>query len=694
MLKFEKGFKNPDRRYAIFPIIHGQTEEPVDIEKHDRLGFAGIVGNIKYSRNFPTDEKSWKDTEKGFRSYINKGMHTWIYDEKGYPSGTAGGYVTEKYPEYIAKGLYCFDYWRVITGPCQYRSDIPGDKLYKSVLVPIDGGEIIDVTDSLNENNVLYLDVPEGKFWLFSMSIRRLFDGTHCTQSYSEPRNYISLSDKKATEAFINCTHENYKKYLSDEFGKGILAMFTDEPSLVSWNGRTAVFPILPWLDTYPEDFEKKYGYEFYKACVSVVLNKGPEIVKRRCDFWEFIADSVADGYFGTIQKWCHENNLKSSGHMLREEVLQFHIPNYGSFMRSLKKFDWPGFDMLHTETGWLMRSDIIPQGRLVASVADINGEKESFTEFSDHYVRARNAVAPISMYYDSVNWHHAMGVNNFTSYYSWKQISDEDIVALNKYTARLGYLLRQGKRDSRIGVFYPEAAMWAAYTANIREGAVDDSPVVDELDRAFAETSWAVLHRQAEFDYIDSEIILKGKIKGEKLTYKDREYYVIALPCTRVLENSVMDKLIEFADNGGIVVFTVSQPEKCRETGESSEQVRKTAEYISKGKMHAVSVEGFGKLIDFNIDSKYKTIAIEKYQPNILSHVRIAETGERIIYLANMTGEEYNTALTVNGNYSEVYEANPESGEIKKKNAAFTNDRVVIDVTAHRNRCLLLIVK
>lgn len=37
MLKFEKGFKNPDRRYAIFPIIHGQTEEPVDIEKHDIL---------------------------------------------------------------------------------------------------------------------------------------------------------------------------------------------------------------------------------------------------------------------------------------------------------------------------------------------------------------------------------------------------------------------------------------------------------------------------------------------------------------------------------------------------------------------------------------------------------------------------------------------------------------------------------
>lgn len=695
MNKYENGFKNPDRKYAIYPIIHGKTADCEElVEKHNRLGFAGMVGNIAYNWQFPNDEKSWKDTEKGFRSYINKGMYTWIYDEKGYPSGTAGGYVTEKYPEYIAKGLYCFDYWRVINGPCQYRSDVPGDKLWKSVLVPVDGGEPIDVTSSLNGNNVLYLDVPEGKFWLFSMSIRRLFDGTHCTENYYEPRNYISLSDKKATQAFIECTHENYKKCLSDEFGKGIRAMFTDEPSLVSWNGRTAVFPILPWLDSYPKEFEKKYGYELYKACVAVVLNKGPEIIKRRCDFWEFIADSVAEGYFGTLQKWCHKNNLKSSGHMLREEVLQFHIPNYGSFLRSLKKLDWPGLDLLHTEIGGLMRSDIIPQGRLAASVADINGEKEAFTEFSDYYVRARDAIAPIGMYYDSVNWHFAQGVNNFTSYYSWLNISDEDIIALNEYTARLGYMLRQGKRESKIAIFYPEASMWASYTPNIREGAVDDSPVVDELDRIFAQSSWEVLHRQAEFDYVDLDLILTGEIKNGKLCYNDREYSVVVFPCTRVLENSVMEKCKRLADAGIEIIFTGAAPEKCRETGEVSLEVEEISRYIAAGKILSVSIEGFGKLIETNLCEKYKMIALSEYTPNILSHVRITEQGERVIFLANMTGKVFKTTLTVFGNYSKVFIADTENGNFNDREANIFDNKAMVELEIKANRGILLMLK
>ncbi|MGM9624746.1 MAG: hypothetical protein ACI3XM_03460, partial [Eubacteriales bacterium] len=158
------------------------------------------MGNIPYTRDFPDDRSAWENTARGMREYIRRGMHTWIYDENGYPSGTAGGYVTEHHPEMIAKGLYCYDYWRKIYGPSVYRADIPGDRLWKAVLLPAEGGgDPIDVTDALNENGVLYIDVPKGSYYLFMMSIRRLFDGTHATESYSEPRNYISLADRNAT---------------------------------------------------------------------------------------------------------------------------------------------------------------------------------------------------------------------------------------------------------------------------------------------------------------------------------------------------------------------------------------------------------------------------------------------------------------------------------------------------------------
>ncbi|MDD4772677.1 MAG: hypothetical protein PHZ09_03640, partial [Eubacteriales bacterium] len=118
MSKYLVNFKNPDRRYAIYPIIHGGMASGRDIAEHyDKLGFAGVVGNVPYGRGFPDNADEWRKTEQGFRGFAQRGMHTWIYDEKGYPSGTAGAVVVERHPEYIAQGLYCYDYWKTIDGP-------------------------------------------------------------------------------------------------------------------------------------------------------------------------------------------------------------------------------------------------------------------------------------------------------------------------------------------------------------------------------------------------------------------------------------------------------------------------------------------------------------------------------------------------------------------------------------------------
>ena len=302
------------------------------------------------------------------------------------------------------------------------------------------------------------MEIPEGNYHLFTMSSRRLFDGTHAAESYSEPRDYINLCDKKATEAFIKVTHEKYTERLKDEFGKGVMAFFTDEPSLISWNIRTAVYPIVPWHREFPEKFQQRYGYPIDLAVCAVVTKRGPEMLKRRCDFWEFVGDSVAENFFGTIQDWCHKHGLKSSGHMLEEERLQAHVYNYGSMYKCGRRMDWPGIDQLDSEPQRLMNSNQIPIARLLSSFADINGEGEAFTEFSDHTSRMENKQIGMNWIRSSVNWHYAMGINNFTSYYSFENFSDEEVKNLNLYTARLGYLIRQGKRNSRVGNFIPRS--------------------------------------------------------------------------------------------------------------------------------------------------------------------------------------------------------------------------------------------
>ena len=100
--------ENPDRRYGVYPIIHHNVLKDELIQQMDDDGFAGVVANIEYRRHFDIDDTVWKETAANIREYIKRGMHVWLYDEDGYPSSVASGYLTEKYPEHIAKGLYCY----------------------------------------------------------------------------------------------------------------------------------------------------------------------------------------------------------------------------------------------------------------------------------------------------------------------------------------------------------------------------------------------------------------------------------------------------------------------------------------------------------------------------------------------------------------------------------------------------------
>ncbi len=685
-MRFEaERFSHPDRRYAIYPIRHqGIIDSAKKADELLEYGFAGVVGNLPYTQTFPKDEAAWKDTEKAYRALIGKGMHTWIYDEKGYPSGTAGGAVIDENPEYIAEGLYCYEYWKTLTGPGPYRADVPGDALVSALLLPLSGEDPVDVTDSQDEKGTLRMQVPEGTYHLFMMSRRRLFDGTHAAESYSEPRNYICLSDAEATKAFLRITYENYARLLQDEFGKGVLAFFTDEPSLIAWNIRTAVYPIVPWHRTYPALFRERYGYPIELAVTAVVTRRGRDVIKRRCDFWDFVSDTVADGYFGTIRDWCRAHGVKFSGHMLEEERLSAHVINYGSFYRSMGRMDWPGIDQLDSEPQRLMARDRLPIARLVASFADINGEKESFTEFSDHTSRMENKQIGLDWIIASVNWHIALGVNNFTSYYNFAAFSKEQIQYLNTYTARLGYLSRIGKRASQVALLYPEATIWAAYTPSVLERARDFSPETLRVENALRDISWELLERQIDFDYVDERLIQEGEIRGSALCYRDREYRAVVLPAVTVLSGKTMEKLEAMLENGIGVVFAGGIPEIQLETGEECDFSLAMMKYrhmpnfycgVRAGLPGRRKIPALPRQVTLEPDrlecvltgseGTARVIDGEIISDSILSHLRV-DGDMRILILTNMGGKVYEGTATLEGG-SRVEKADPADGSVEE---------------------------
>jgi hypothetical protein len=662
-------FDNAPREYGVFPIIHQQMDAYQKvIDKHDANGFAGVVANVAYDESFPDNSEAWKNVETGCRAYIARGMKCWIYDEKGYPSGTAGGAVLDRNPEYEGKEIMCFAYWKTLVGKGRYRSDIPSGKLFRAYLVPLGGSkDALDISGDLNKSGTLHFAIPDGAWRLVILVERRMFDATHAAHSYSEPRRYIDLFNPEATRAFLKVTHEKYKAALKDEFGKGIKAFFTDEPSLIGWNIPDASYPILTWSDTFPVLFKQRYGYDIGRALLAVFLQFGANVIKYRCDFWELTSDMLADSFFGEIQKWCKTNGIASSGHFLEEELLIHHVYCYGSFYRSMKRMDYPGIDQLCSEPSQLMNASVIPIARLIASFADVYDLGETFTEASDHSSRGDNRQISMDWIRASMNWHFALGINNITSYYNFDYFSQSDLVSLNKYVSCIGNVLRQGKRYSKTAVLYPEYAMWASFTPTEKGRNKGQDRIAEELGKTFASVSWELLHRQIDYDYIDEEELVKGDISGGNLLVQKREYSCLVLPCADVMSLKGLEKLLAFIKSGGKIVFAGSIPRFDRETGNKNDLHDQLLIHAAEGKTcMRVDRECFyeadsflPRLMQLHPEDIQALLSghegsLSGNQPvsaNILSHVR--KTGDGfVIFLCNMGCAVYRAQMEIKGTW------------------------------------------
>ncbi|HEX3000591.1 MAG TPA: hypothetical protein VHR86_10200, partial [Armatimonadota bacterium] len=125
-------------------------------------GIGGIVTNVPFA-NYLTDESAWNSLRACLSACRDLGLRVWIYDEKGYPSGAAGGRVLANHPDLEAVALY---------------SDAAKDCLYAD----------------------------------------RSYEGTHNCRNFHAWRRTINLLEPEAVAEFIRVTHAQYAERLGPEF--------------------------------------------------------------------------------------------------------------------------------------------------------------------------------------------------------------------------------------------------------------------------------------------------------------------------------------------------------------------------------------------------------------------------------------------------------------------------------------------
>jgi hypothetical protein len=563
----EERFLSPPAESRILPIQHTL---PLEDDAQDAYlawlqerGFGGMTTNINFG-DYLRKEDSWKALRRGVEEAKKRGMALWLYDERGYPSGNAGGQTMKGHPEWEARGLLIAQAeshggWVVLACP-------PGTIL-RAAAFPVVQGQLeldgaVELGGAMNAGTLSW-EAPEGDWRAMVITESALYEGTHAAVSLADKLPYVNLLLPEPTARFLELTHDAYAAHLGDDLGKWFVATFTDEPSLMSLFMRPQPWSVLPWGSNMPVEFEKQRGYRLDRVLPLLIWGSGPETAKARYEFWRTVGDLVSENYFGQIQNWCHKHNILSGGHLLMEEAILTHVPLYGNFFQCVRRLDAPSMDCLTSipsEVPWQV-------GRLLSSVADLEGRTVTMSESSDHSQRWRPEGDKRPQYNvteaeirGSYNRLMVNGITTFTSYYSFTGLETEQLVRLNEWVGRCCTMLKGGHQVADIAVVYPAETMMARFAP--AKHWVNDSPrAARKVQEVYDGASQALFNAGRDFTYVDGQALAEGEVKDGVLRVRDLAWRLVVLPCVDTLPVKAWENIAALWRSGGGVIALGALP-------------------------------------------------------------------------------------------------------------------------------------
>ncbi len=538
---WQEGWENPGPRHRPLQIVHGidlQGGQPEGVDqmvagsrpgriaragmqRYRDHGLGGVVCNVNF-QDYMTSEENWETLVAAVKACRDLGLIVWIYDEKGYPSGAAGGLVLKEDPAYQALEL---------------------------------------ALDASREDPFL---------------VRPAYEYTHASNNYYAARRYVNLIDDRAVGCFVEKTHEQYWQRLEPFFGNTIQAMFTDEPSLIAVNiGQipedarkrvTVVDPVdpnvkclprVPWCYDLAERYEERYGDDLLKQRRSLFAGDTPDDRRVRRQFWSLVTDLLTNRYFGQLERWCQRHRVAFSGHSLWEETLLHHVPLEGNGLKVLGRMHIPGLDMLNSNpeavihNGWLTAA-------LPASAARLGGRRRVMTEVSD-FSQKMGGRGPVGLdeMQATAAWQAAWDVTEFTLYYGMGDRSADDYRAYCNFVGRLNAVLKEATPIPKVLLYYPIYDLWAEYVPVAEPLKLDSqSPAARQLVASTLRMGQMLQRSQIPFTLIDHENLEQADAETDgTLSIGGRRYGSVVLPAGVDLPPSAAAVVNRFSLAGGRVL-------------------------------------------------------------------------------------------------------------------------------------------
>lgn len=559
-------FANPPGSSRILRILHKQPDDPAaqdaQLRRLAEQGFGGFAGNVSFD-GYVDDESKWPAFLRGVRMAKAAGMSLWLYDECGYPSGSARDLTLKGHPEWAARGLLV-----AVTNTTggEVVLPLPPGTLVSAVALPLrDGIAQLDHAQDLSASvagDRLRWRAPAGEWTVVAMTDDLIYEGTHAAISLAFKKPCINLLMPETTARFLEVTHERYAARLGPDLGKWFVSTFTDEPSLMNLWFRPMPYRVLPWSSNLPGEFRKRCGAGLLPLLPALVVEAGPRGAKARHDFWNTVADLVAENYFGQIQTWCRAHGLASGGHLLMEESLAGHVPLYGDFFRCARRLDAPSMDCLTSlpsEVPWHV-------ARMIDSIACLEGRTVTMSEASDHSQRHRadGDKRPVRIVTEdeirgSLNRQLWGGIGTFTSYYRFQDLDDAQLRRLNEWVGRCTTLLAGGHQVANIAVLYPIESLWPKFVPALR-GATD-VPEIRRIEAVLREVRNTLYAAGRDFTFVDARALVEAKVRDGALAHGPLRWRAVVLPAADTLPMAAWENLAALQRGGGIVIAVGARP-------------------------------------------------------------------------------------------------------------------------------------
>jgi len=476
-----------------------------------------------------------------------------FYDEVGYPSGMAGGYLYSRFPQYAAKSLEKVE--RDVTGPVAgAQLAIPEGITVGAVMMNMESHELVDVSAKIGADRNLACDVPAGKWKLMGFYLN-----PKASLNQGNKSGYVDYLDAEAVKVYIDLNFQSHYDHLKQYFGTVLKITHYDEPAMHIANGKA-------WTPHYNEGFEKLYGYNPMKFYPALWYDIGPDTAAVRNALWGYRAKLYSESYIKQLADWCAAHDIMLSGHQDQEE-LSNPVGVSGDLMLTFKYQQAPALD----DIWWWGRSN---RSYKIVSSAAFNWDRPicMAETYAGYYTMNPPLVYKVAM--DQV----AMGINFQDGAVPRSKTPESD-----RFIGRLNYLLQHGRHVADLAILYPIAALQAAFhfrgpgdAGSDVVWARDGGPATPEID--YIELGELIFRGlRQDFTFLHPQTLQERcAIQGKKLVLNNpvnrEEYSVLIVPGGSVLSVETARIIKAFYDAGGTVIATKVLATQAVERGRDAE--------------------------------------------------------------------------------------------------------------------------